>query len=383
MMDSAILVESEYVAINDAMNRILAEDVTSDMDIPPFNKSAMDGYACRRQDLANVLTVVETIQAGEVPRESIGANQCSKIMTGAVVPEGADCVIMVEFTEAVTDDTIRFTGEKTRDNICLKGEDTQKGEVVLHKGVRIGPQETAVLATVGCVKPLVARRPRVGIIATGDEVVEPSVTPSPSQIRNSNSYQLWAHIQSVGAVPRYYGIAADTEGALDDALNKAQAETDVVLLSGGVSMGDFDLVPKVLEGNGITLVFEQIAIKPGKPTVFGVSEDTRFFGLPGNPVSTFVLFELLVKPFLFKMMGHEFRPANVSMPLEKTIARKRADREAWIPVVLTERGGVKSVEYHGSAHIHALCLADGLVRIPAGVKEIQQGTCVNVRQIRL
>lgn len=381
VMNAARQGGTERVALESSLYRILAEHVKSDMDMPPFDKSAMDGYACRREDLGNQLAIIETIPAGCTPKRSISQNQCSKIMTGAMVPEGADCVIMVEFTENPTDQTMRFTGQRTADNICLKGEDVHAGNIVLDKGQKIGPQHIAILASVGLTRPLVASRPKVGIIATGDELVEPAAKPGNSQIRNSNSYQLSAQVTNAGAIPCYYGIAKDTEQDIDRLLKKAMAENQVILVSGGVSMGDLDLVPDVLRKNQIKLIFERIAIKPGKPTVFGVSSDVFCFGLPGNPVSTFVLFELLVKPFLLKMMGQEFQARYVSAPLEKSILRKRTERQSWMPVAFTPSGTVMPVEYHGSAHINALCTADGLLCVPVGVGEIKQGSMVQVRQI--
>ncbi|NQT03448.1 MAG: molybdopterin molybdotransferase MoeA, partial [Planctomycetes bacterium] len=215
VLDSAHSLGSEHVDITLSINRILAEDVKSDMDMPPFNKSAMDGYTCRRADLANELEVVETIPAGYTPTKSIEPNQCAKIMTGAAVPQGADCVVMVEFTENPTDSTVRFVGENTDDHICLKGEDIKTGEVVLPKGMCIGPQHIAVLASVGCAQPVVSKRPRVGILATGDELVQPASRPGPSQIRNSNGFQLVAQVESMGAVARKYGIAKDTDKAIN------------------------------------------------------------------------------------------------------------------------------------------------------------------------
>jgi len=381
VMNSARQGGTERVALEPSLNRILAERVKSDMDMPPFNKSAMDGYACRREDLGNQLAIIETIPAGCTPKRSISQNQCSKIMTGAMVPEGADCVIMVEFTENPTDQTVRFTGQRTADNICLKGEDVHAGDIVLDKGQKIGPQHIAILASVGLTRPLVASRPKVGIIATGNELVEPAAKPGNSQIRNSNSYQLFAQVTNAGAIPCYYGIAKDTEQDIDGLLKKAMVESQVILISGGVSMGDLDLVPDVLRKNQIKLIFEKIAIKPGKPTVFGVSSDVFCFGLPGNPVSTFVLFELLVKPFLLKMMGQEFKPCYVSMLLDKSILRRRTKRQSWMPVAFTSSRTVMPVEYHGSAHINALCTADGLISVPVGVGEIKQGSMVQVRQI--
>jgi molybdopterin molybdotransferase len=381
MMVSARRLGTERVDIDCALNRVLAETIVSDIDMPPFNKSAMDGYACRRTDLANELTIIETIPAGLLPKKSIGENQCAKIMTGAVVPEGADCVIMVEYTENSAENRVRFTGSNTADNICLKGEDIKKGDVVLRAGCNIAPRHIAVLASHGCVKSLVSVQPRVGIIATGNELVEPGQKPAACQIRNSNGFQLAAQVENAAAIATNYGIAVDTEEAIEAKVKKATAENDVVILSGGVSEGDYDLVREILEKNNIKLLFEKVAVKPGKPMVFGVSDEVFCFGLPGNPVSTFVMFELLVKPFLFKMMGHDFRPAVIHKQLEKTIKRKKTDRDSWLPVIFINDNKVAKIEYHGSAHINALCEADGLLRILAGVAEIKEGTTVAVRQI--
>jgi len=381
VLDSARLLSSERVDITRAVNRILAEDVKSDIDMPPFDKATRDGYACRRKDLANELTIIETIQAGTLPRRAIEPNQCSKIMTGAAVPQGADCVIMVEFTENPTASTVRFIGENTPDYICLKGEDIKAGEVVLHKGSRIRPQHIAVLATVGCTQPVVSKRPRVAVLATGDELVHPASKPGPSQIRNSNGFQLAAQIESMGAVAKNYGIAKDTDDAIDKMFKKAVDQSDVVIVSGGVSVGDFDLVPGIFKRNNIDLLFEKVAVKPGKPTVFGVSEKVYCFGLPGNPVSTFVQFELLVKPFLCKLMGHDYKHPVSQIPLGESLRRKNTERQSWIPIVITDTGTLKPVEYHGSAHINALCIADGLVSIGVGVAEIEKGTIVPVRLI--
>ena len=381
VLDSARKLGSEYVDITQAANRILAEDVESDMDMPPRNRSVMDGYACRRQDLANELKIIERIPAGMPPKKTVGPNQCAKIMTGATVPKGADCVFMVELSENPTPETVRFTGEKTDDNIRPKGRDIKTGQVVLQCGTRIRPQDIAVLATVGHAEVLVSEKPTVGIIATGDELVEPHSKPSPFRHRNSNSPQLAAQLESVGVVVTDYGIAKDTTGEIDGTFKEAAAENDVVLMSGGVSMGDYDLVPGILRQNNIELLFEKIALKPGKPTVFGVSEDLYCFGLPGNPVSTFVVFELLVKPFLYKLMEHNYKAPNIQMPLGETISRKDTERRGWIPIAITDTGTLKKVEYHDSGHINALCGADGLVCMDVGVAEISEGTIVQVRLI--
>jgi molybdopterin molybdotransferase len=348
-----------------------------------------------------------------MPEKAIGPNQCAKIMTGAAVPRGADCVIMIEQTEQVRptdvpdrgesvrplrsevmltlfrqapmpsprieETMIRFTGEQTSDHIFRRATDIRAGQVVLPNGGRISPQHAAVLASVGCVLPLVARQPRVGVVASGDELVPPRVRPGPSQIRNSNGSQLGAQLAAMGLGGRDYGIVKDVAGDIDAVLKIALAENDVVIVSAGLSVGDFDLVPAALQRNGVTLQFEKIAVKPGKPTVFGVSERGYCFGLPGNPVATFVVFELLVKPFLYRLMGHDYRPRYVQMRLEETIAQKDSDRQSWIPVRITSEETVQPVQYHGSAHLSALCDAGGLVSMEIGVASIEQGAPVRVR----
>jgi molybdopterin molybdotransferase len=381
VLSSAHRLADERVSLGHAANRILAEDVTSDINIPPFDKSLRDGYTCRKADLANELGVVETIPAGYVPTKRIGPNECAKIMTGGMIPHGADCVLMKEYVEARGKNTVRFVGEWTTDYISRKAEDVTSGEVVLKKGVLLKAHHIAVLASVGHTRPCVAKMPRVGIMATGNELIDPANTPKLSQIRNSNSYQLAAQIHHMNVAVTDYGIAEDTEQAIDRMFKKAIGENDVVLVSGGVSVGDFDYVPTVFRRNDFNLLFEKIAVKPGKPTVFGVSDRLYCFGVPGNPVSTFVQFEILIKPFLYKLMGHEFQCHHVRMPLAESTRRKETERQEWLPVAITGAGTVQPIDYHGSAHINALCNADGLMCIDVGVAEIEKGTDVKMRLI--
>ena len=236
VMKHVRLLSTERVDILDSQNRVLAEDVTSDLDMPPFDKSAMDGYACKAEDAHKELEIIEIIPAGFVPQRKVESGQCSKIMTGAVMPEGADTVIIVE--ESVEkDDRVKFEAQadsfryKCKGNICYKGEDIKKGDIVLEKGTIIKPEHIAVLATVGCANPLVYRMPKIGIIATGTELVEPYEKADGPKIRNSNSYQLFAQIKRVPAIPKYYGIAVDTEEAIDEAISLALEENDIVLAS--------------------------------------------------------------------------------------------------------------------------------------------------------
>lgn len=374
------LVETEKVNITESLNRVLREDVVSDMNMPPFNKSALDGYACRREDLADELQLIETIAAGYSPAKKVERGQCSKIMTGAEVPDGADCVFGVEDAEELSGLKIKFTGEKTADNICILGEDVVAGQKLVSSGTRITPKEIASLALCGCVYPLVSRKPKIGIIATGDEIVEPHIVPAKAQIRNTNSYQLFAQCIQFGCDPAYYGIVQDTEEAIDKTVAKAKSENDLTIVTGGVSMGDFDLVPGILTKNGFDILFNQVAIQPGKPTVFGRSGNKFVFGMPGNPVSSFVCFEIFVKEFLAGLMGLTNFTKIFKMQLSKDIKRKRNKRLAWIPVRINSEGMAEAVEYHGSAHINSLASADGITSIPIGVNEIKMGSIVDVRQ---
>jgi len=383
VIDSAPRLGTERISISDnyALNRILAKDVIADNDVPFFNKSLRDGFACRRADLDNELKIIETIPAGTPPQITIRQNECARIMTGASVPDGADCVVMVEDTENIEENTIRFVGGSTDDNISLRGEYVRKGDIVLRSGSRIGAAQIAVLATIGCINPLVSLQPRVGIIVTGSELVEPDRRPSAWQIRNSNGFQLAAQAAGTGAIVRNYGIVPDTEEMIDQAFKKAITENDVVISSGGISAGEYDFVRHILEKNNVNILFEKIATNPGRPMVFGVTNKTLCLGMPGTPISAFVLFELLVKPMLFNMMGHDFKPIIARMQLDKTITRKNVERDSWLPVRFIQEGKVINIKYHGSGHINALCEADGLLCIPAGVAEIPEDTIVDIRLI--
>ncbi|MCF8368858.1 MAG: molybdopterin molybdotransferase MoeA [Bacteroidales bacterium] len=369
------------VDINQSLGHVLAEDVFSDIQMPPFNKSAVDGYACRNSDLKNTLEVIEVIPAGVSPTKSVGPNQCSKIMTGAPVPIGADSVIMVEDVEEISEKKIRYLKDDVKDNICYIGEDLKEGEKVLEKGTPIQPQHIAVMATAGAVSPLVYKKVRVAVISTGDELVEPHFKPASSQIRNSNAYQLVAQVNKIGAIPEYIGIAKDTEESTREMLLKAFENNDVVLLTGGVSMGDYDYVPQVLNEMGIKLQFKSIAVQPGRPTVFGIKNNQFIFGLPGNPVSSFVQFELLVKPLIYRLSGYAFKPPKIGLPMGVDYRRKKSGRLSWLPVEINAKGEVIPLEYHGSAHINALVNARGLIAIPVGETELKKGTIVDVRQI--
>jgi molybdopterin molybdotransferase len=381
VLSHAFTTGSESVSFMSSAGRVLAEKGRSDIDIPPFDKSAVDGYACRRENLGMELEMLEVVSAGMQPEYTIEAATCAKVMTGAPVPEGADFVFMVEDALITDGGKVIFTGKSSKDNISRTGEDVRTGDVVLERGIQIRPQDIAVMASVGCTLVKVSRMPRVGIISTGSELVEPSSRPGMSQIRNSNAYQLLAQAERAGGTGRYYGIAIDEEEVTYQMLTRALEENDVVMLTGGVSMGDFDFVPAVLRRAGVEILFDRVAVQPGKPTTFGVHKNCLVFGLPGNPVSSFIQFELLVRPLIMKMMGCKWSGVEWNVPLAEEYRRKNSSRLGFIPVKINRKGMAVPVEYHGSAHISALPLADGIVAIPEGVNLLEKGEIVNVRQV--
>ena len=381
VMNSGFAMGTEVIPFTESLDRVLAGDVVSDMDMPPFNKSSVDGFACRKSDLGSDMEIIETIPAGVWPSKNVGKGECSRIMTGAPVPDGADCVVMVEYTELPSAGKMRFKGTFTKENIARKGEDVQKDDIVLKKGRIIRPQDIAVMASAGHTEVTVSKMPHIGVISSGSELVEPSEIPAISQIRNSNSSQLLAQVSKTGALGKYYGIAADIEDQTLSIVEKAISENDLVIITGGVSMGDFDFVPSVLEKAGIKILFTRIAVQPGKPTTFGLHPESVVFGLPGNPVSSFIQFELLIRPLIFQMMGHEWKPLMLRLPMNEKFERKSAERMAFIPVTVTDEGFVSAVEFHGSAHISALPDATGIIAMPVGKLVIEKEEIVSVRQI--
>ena len=377
IMNSAFTLEKESVDLAHCLNRVLAEDIKSDIDMPPFNKSAMDGYACRREDLHETLNVIEIIQAGYRPQKTVGKNECAKIMTGAIVPKGADFIVKLENTEITTDNKILITDYNMPANICYQGEDIKLGEFVLRQGALILPQHIAVLVNAGVSMVPVYKKPRVSIITTGSELREPGVPLPAGCIRNSNSYQLIGQVQRMFIEPDYLGIADDTENSLNLFIQKALSKSDVVLISGGVSMGDYDLVPAVLAANHVNILFDRVAMQPGKPLTFGTKDKTTIFAFPGNPVSTFFLFEIMAKTFIYKLMGHDYNIKMFPLTAGVDFKRKKGERKTFIPVKI-ENGKVFPIEFHGSAHINSLCDAEGIISFPLGVLEIKKGQTVEV-----
>lgn len=369
----------EQVSLMDSLKRVLAQDIVSKIEMPPFDKSAMDGFALSSDDRSEKYKIIETIAAGDTPAKAVKKGECAKIMTGAMLPEGADRVIKREIVTE-QDGYMSIVEEEAVKNICYKGEDLKIGDLVLKTGSLIRPQEVAIIASMGLSAVPVYKKPLVGILTTGSEIVEPGGELGTGQIYNSNAYSLSSQLLEVGAAVEYGGIAVDDKAGIRKQVDRLFEKCDMVIISGGVSMGDYDYVPEILEEAGVKLYFQKVAVKPGKPTVFGLKGEKVFFGLPGNPVSTFVIFEIFVKPFLYRMMGYGYHPLFVKGKMKQDFKRKKTGRTAFIPVRYSD-GLVEAVEYHGSAHIYALSKANGLLQVPAGVKEVPQGSTVDVRQV--
>ena len=337
---------AESVTPLEALGRVLATDVRSDIDVAPFDNSAMDGYALRAEDTAGasvetpvVLDVVAHIAAGDFWEGTVGPGQAARIMTGAPVPAGADGVIMVEFTQAATGtgttgDRVALQREVTLgDHIRRRGEEVRAGDVVLSAGEIVTPAAVGLAASTGNPTLSVYRRPKVAIISTGSELVEIDETPGPGKIRNSNSYSLAAQVIAAGGIPVRFGIVDDDEAATREAFERAAAETDFIITSGGVSVGDFDYVKPVLEQLG-ELAFCKVAMRPGNPQTLGSIKGVPFFGLPGNPTSTYVGFEIFVRPALRMMQGFSALDRPVTRAVLEHDVKKKQDRRYYLRALL-------------------------------------------------
>lgn len=364
----------------DALGRVLAEDVRADLDSPPFTKALMDGYAVRAADGLN-LRLTGVVAAGDPPGARVGPGEAVRIFTGAPLPDGADAVVMVEKTEPAEPrigEPVRLTeAVRTGQNVLPRGREMRAGDVVLPAGTALTPAAVGLLAGVGRAMVSTVRRPRVAVMATGSELVEADVKPGPGQIRNSNGPMLVAQAARSGAVPRYLGIGRDDANTLAAMVRDGLETSDVLILAGGVSVGAFDLVPGVLRELGVAAHFHKVRMKPGKPLLFGTKGNTLVFGLPGNPVSSFVCYELFVRPALRALAGHrDPGPTTATLPLSEPLAAKN-DRATFHPAKL-EGTTVRPLPWFGSADLRALLTADALLVLPPGELSFDAGHQVPV-----
>ena len=368
----------ETIPLGDTRGRVLARGALSPIDSPPFDKSAMDGFAVGDGDAMREFTIVETVAAGGVPGRTVGRGECARIMTGAMLPAGTSRVIRREYVREEPG-SIRVHTPETGDNVIRKGSSIRAGQVVLRPGV-IGPQDIGALAGSGIDRVAVAVPPRAAILCTGPEIVPAGASLGTGQIYDSNGPQLCAQLAAMHCPASVRTGIEDERAPLAEAIEEALSRCDVLILTGGVSAGNFDYVPGCLEERGAEILFHGVAVKPGKPVLFARRGEKYIFGLPGNPVSTFVIFELFVKPFLYRRMGIDWAPVVFPGRLARAVNRAAADRTEFLPVCV-RRGLVEAVPYHGSAHLNALAEADGFIRIEAGVHQLAEGTQVDVRPL--
>jgi molybdenum cofactor synthesis domain-containing protein len=373
VLDAVERLDSVVVARDDAYGCVIAADVVSPEDVPPFANSAVDGYAVTLADMAGgaaELAVSGTIAAGDAPEPAVTPGHAVRIMTGAPVPHGAEAIVMVEDSQRIGDDRVRLTARvEANQAIRPAGDDVKRGEVVFTPGDVVTPAAIGTLAGMNVQALTVTRRPTVAVLSTGDELVDDGRPLGPGQIRESNKTMLVRLVTEAGCDVADYGIVGDDEAELEDVLRHAAEHCDAIVTSGGVSMGDYDVVKAVL-GRIADMRWMQIAIKPAKPFAFGKLNGTPIFGLPGNPVSSFVSFELFARPALRKMAGHATpqRP-YVNVTAAARFTRKPDGKEHFARAVVAARDGTLTatpVSAQGSHQLAVTALANALVVLPDG-----------------
>ncbi|MCR4302899.1 MAG: molybdopterin molybdotransferase MoeA [Gallionella sp.] len=424
ILESVVALGAEPVKLEQSLGRVLAEDIYANRDIPPYDVSAMDGYAVQSANLAKApvsLDIIEDIKAGDMPAKTVQSGQCARIMTGAPLPQGADAVIRVEDTQPLSESKVQINlAVKPGNDVRLRGEGMRNGDVVLTAGTGITPGVIGVLATVKCAQVQAIRRPRVAILSTGNELEDINDPVDPDKIPDSNSYALMAQVQALGIEPQLLGIARDDPAELEEYLLRG-LKFDVLLVSGGTSVGVHDYVRPVIESLGVQMKFWRVAMKPGHPVAFGVKSSTKaveadavqgarsaatqayladrqgsehratqqcaastafVFGLPGNPVSSMVCFEEFVAPALRRMMGHaRLYRRTITARLTHNI-KHQPGRTEFIRVVLAREGdgyAAASTGAQGSGMLLSMARADGLMVVPAGSTGLASGEQVTVQ----
>jgi len=382
--------------LDECLGAILAEDVLADQDLPPFDKALVDGYALNSSDVDLGLRdfiVTQTIRAGRFPQIELTAGQAARIMTGAPLPIGADAVVMWEHVDTVEQLIIRIPLErsiKTGQNVLARGREIARGEVVLPKGLRLNGAAIGVMGSVGRNRARIVPQPRVRIVPTGDELVEIDQNPGPAQIRNSNAYVLRSMIHQAGGLPEVLPIALDEPKSLTESL-AAGLHADILIVTGGVSAGEADLVPDTLAALGVEPVFHKIRLKPGKPLWFGVRHSAEelgqkpvrqvlVFGLPGNPVSVVVNFLLFVKPAIMALRGISKQAASHQTVTLAEVVENRDERPSYIPARLThyhDHMAAAPVSWAGSNDLRGAALADGFILMPGGPSRLAPGSQVS------
>jgi molybdopterin molybdotransferase len=394
IMSRASVTETEEIELINSLNRTLAQEVRAPFNVPPFNNSAMDGFAVLANDLENasvyepvILDIVDDVRAGYVSCKCVSSGKTIRIMTGAPVPEGADSVVPVEDTKLLDNGKISIAKKFIKgSHIRLSGEDILKGESILTKGDRISPVFMGLLASVGMAQVKVYKRPSVGILATGDEIVDIHEKPGKGQIYSSNTYTLLGQITETGARGINLGIVRDSKSDLKQRFEQGLEKSDILCTTGGVSVGDYDYVREVLTAIGYDEIFWRVAMKPGKPLSFGRIGDKFVFGLPGNPVSSMIVFEEFIRPFLLKIMGRNliYRPEADVIMEEKL--EKKPGRLHFVRVRLNRKDNgiyARVAGAQGSGTLKSMLYADALLLVPETKGNLDPGDPVKAHFINL
>jgi molybdopterin molybdotransferase len=387
--DSEVRIRVKKVPILSSLHLTLAEDIISNDFIPAFDNSAVDGYAVKAIDIigaeknypVKLRLLKEDIPAGKVPLDSLEPGMCIQIMTGAPVPQGCDCVVMKEEVLKEGKDVLVFKECRQGDNIRLKGEDIKKGEIVLKKGAKIYPSEIGLMASIGASEVQVNLPPAVGIITTGDELVDVGQKLQFAKVRDSNSYTLAAQILEAGAEFKRYGIVPDDKAVIRKKILEALSECEILLLSGGISVGDYDFVKEILDDIGAEFVFWRVNQRPGKPLAFLTFKDKFIFGLPGNPVSVMVCFEMYVRPLIKKIMGDSKLYREIIPAKALDTFKHKEGRTDFVRVFLEKTDdGIyfKPTGMQGSGILTSMSLADGIAVFPEDKETIEKDTIVDV-----
>lgn len=372
----------EAIPLPEAHHRVLAEDIRSDVDIPGFTRSVVDGYAVQAADttgssdaIPSLFSLRGRVAMGASEVNSLRSGQCMYVPTGGVLPKGADAVVMIEHAEQIGTEILVKKPAAHGENILLFNEDYSCGEIVCKRGRRLSPQETGVLAAAGCIEVPVVRIPKIGVLSTGNELVPVNVRPFPGQVRDVNTYMVASYVREQGCTPVLYGIVRDDQETLRAAISTATAECDAVLISGGSSKDERDMVAAIIGELGEVLV-HGIAISPGKPTIIGRCGNIPVIGLPGHPASAFIVLVAIVRHLFAGMTGDEESGVrSVQAVLGQNVPSSRG-REDYVRVVVHE--GVATPLFGKSGLLNTLVKSDGIIRIPAEREGLESGTIVEV-----
>lgn len=388
IMDGVSSLPSNEVSFSESLGKVLAEDIYSHDAIPLFDNSAMDGYAVASGETTGAsrekpvtLRVVETIFAGHTPDYALTEGRAARIMTGGVIPQGADAVVVVENTRSSGDEVELLQAVRAGENVRYKGEDCRPGELIIGRDTVVGPAEIGMLATLGITRVKVVPPPRVAIIATGDELVEPWEPLAPGKLRNSNSYSLAALVSCSGGIPELLGVSRDDRNSLREKILKALAAADLLITVAGVSVGEGDLVREVFQELGGQLSFWGVAIRPGKPTAYGKIRGIPYFGLPGNPVSCMVTYLQFVHRAIQKMRGAtHYAPHEITARLGSEVEKKKGLRYFYRVKISQTEGGTLATTTgpQGSGILTSMVRSDGMIALPEERDKMSAGEEVTV-----